>query len=255
VSLVLTADGAPGLRLITLNKPQRKNGLGPLIIGELQRAFAAAFEDASVKVIVLGGAGDAFSVGADFQEMQNAGADGALPGDYVELMLAMTSAPKPIVAKVHGHALGGGLGLVAASHFAIGARGIKLGTPEVDVGLFPMMIMAVLQRLVNKRRLLEMMLFGEKFDADEAARIGILNRAVDPAELDGAVETVTSRLLEKSPAAIRLGLTAFAKQDDLELEAALPLLRDALAGCLGTDDAREGLRAFLEKRKPNWTGK
>jgi enoyl-CoA hydratase/carnithine racemase len=243
------------VRVVTLNKPQRKNGLGPLIIGELSRALAAAFADDGVRVILLAAAGDAFCVGADFQEMQNAGPDGGLPGDYVDLMLAMTGAPKPIVAKVHGHALGGGLGLVAASHFAVGARGAKLGTPEVDVGLFPMMIMAVLQRLVHKRRLLEMMLFGEKFDADEAARIGILNRAVDPAELDAAVDAITSRLADKSPAAIRRGLEAFAKQDDLELEAALPLLRDALAGCLATDDAREGLRAFLEKRKPNWTGK
>ncbi len=255
MSLVLTSDGAPGVRVVTLNKPQRKNGLGPLIIGELSRALAAAFADDAVKVVLLTAAGDAFSVGADFQEMQSAGADGGMPGDYVDLMLAMTGAPKPIVARVNGHALGGGLGLVAASHFAIGVRGAKLGTPEVDVGLFPMMIMAVLQRLVPKRRLLEMMLFGEKFDADEAARIGILNRAVDPAELDAAVDSITARLADKSPAAIRRGLEAFAKQDDLELEAALPLLRDALAGCLATDDAREGLRAFLEKRKPNWTGK
>jgi enoyl-CoA hydratase/carnithine racemase len=167
----------------------------------------------------------------------------------------MLQSPKPIVARVNGHALGGGLGLVAASHFALAVRGAKLGTPEINVGLFPMMIMAVLQRIMPRRRLLEMMLFGERMDADHAAAAGIINRAVEVAELDGAVKHITDQILSKSPMTLRLGLEAFAAQDDLELEAALPLLRERLAGCLTTDDAREGLAAFLEKRSPKWTGK
>jgi enoyl-CoA hydratase/carnithine racemase len=167
----------------------------------------------------------------------------------------MTGYKKPLVARVNGHALGGGLGLVAASHFAVAARGAKLGTPEVNVGLFPMMIMAVLQRVVQRRRLLEMMLLGELLSADQAAGMGLVSRAVDPAELDAAVEQITDALLTKSPSTLRLGLDAFAAQDDLDLEEALPLLRERLAGCLATDDAREGLMAFLEKRRPNWTGK
>jgi enoyl-CoA hydratase/carnithine racemase len=186
------------------------------------------------------------------------GADAAtLPhrGDYADLLLAMTRSPKPIVARVNGHAMGGGLGLVAASHFAVAARGARLATPEINVGLFPMMIMAVLQRIVTRRRLLEMMLFGEKMDADQAAAIGLVGQAVDAADLDAAVKKITDSIAARSPSTVRLGLEAFAAQADLDLETALPLLRERLAGVLATDDAREGLMAFLEKRTPVWTGK
>jgi enoyl-CoA hydratase/carnithine racemase len=118
-----------------------------------------------------------------------------------------------------------------------------------------MMIMALLQRVMPRRQLLSMMLLGERLDADQAAAAGLVNRAVASDELNAAVEQYTDRLLGKSPIALRLGLEAFAAQDDLDLETALPLLRERLAGCLATDDAREGLVAFLEKRPPKWTGK
>jgi enoyl-CoA hydratase/carnithine racemase len=242
----------------TLDNPARKNAIGPRMVNELLHALAAANANADVRVIVLTGAGDAFCAGGDFAQMTGT-TDGPdeLPhqGDYADLLLAMVNSPKPIVARVNGHALGGGLGLVAASHFAVALRGAKLGTPEINVGLFPMMIMAVLQRVVPRRRLLEMMLFGERMDADHAAAAGIVNRAVDDSEIDTVVKQITDTLLSKSPLTLRLGLEAFAAQDDLDLESALPLLRERLAGCLATDDAREGLTAFLEKRPPNWTGK
>jgi enoyl-CoA hydratase/carnithine racemase len=151
--------------------------------------------------------------------------------------------------------MGGGLGLVAASTFAVASTEAKLGTPEIDVGLFPMMIMAVLAKHVPRRRLLEMMLFGEKLSAEEAARLGLVNRAVAPGELDAEVRRMTDAVASKSPSTVRLGLRAFAAQDDMDLEAALPMLRGRLAECLATDDAREGLMAFLEKRTPKWTGK
>ncbi len=246
-----------GVCTITLTNPARKNAIGPAMVNELLHALADAAEDAAVRSIVITGAGDAFCAGGDFAQMTGGAAADALPhkGDYADLLLAMTRSPKPIVARVNGHAMGGGLGLVAASHFAVAARGAKLGTPEVNVGLFPMMIMAVLQRVMPRRRLVEMMLFGERIDADEAAAVGLVGRAVDAAELDAAVKRITDTIAEKSPITIRLGLEAFAAQDDLDLETALPLLRERLAGCLATDDAREGLMAFLGKRKPVWTGK
>jgi enoyl-CoA hydratase/carnithine racemase len=151
--------------------------------------------------------------------------------------------------------MGGGLGLVAASTFAIAESGASLGTPEINVGLFPMMIMAVLARLVPRRKLLEMMLFGQKLTADQALGIGLLNRVVPAEELDAAVRTMTDDLGKKSPITVALGLRAFAAQDDLDLEKALPLLREKLGECLATDDAREGLMAFLEKRPPLWKGR
>lgn len=241
----------------TLNNPARKNAIGPAMVNELLHALGDAQSDDAVRAIVITGAGDAFCAGGDFAQMTGgAGADALPPkGDYADLLLAMTQATKPIVARVNGHAMGGGLGLVAASHFAVGARGAKLGTPEVNVGLFPMMIMAVLQRVVPRRRLLEMMLFGERMEADEAAAIGLLGKAVDAGELDAAVKRITDTIADKSPITIKIGLSAFAAQDDLDLETALPLLREQLGACLATDDAREGLMAFLQKRKPVWTGK
>jgi enoyl-CoA hydratase/carnithine racemase len=220
-----------------------------------------ALEDAraadEVRSIVLTGEGKSFCSGGDFAEMTSGVTESALPhkGDYADLLLALMTSDKPVVARVNGHAMGGGLGMVAASTFAVASTEAKLGTPEIDVGLFPMMIMAVLARHVPRRKLLEMMLFGEKLDADEAARVGLVNRSVPPDQLDSAVKTITDAVASKSPITVRLGLRAFAAQDDLDLEHALPLLRERLAECLATDDAREGLMAFLEKRPPQWTGR
>lgn len=254
---VVQAASSGGVLRLTLNNPWRKNAIGPVMVNELLHAIEAGLADEAVRCVVLTGAGDAFCAGGDFAQMAGAeGANAVEPkGDYADLLLAFANSSKPIVARVNGHALGGGLGLVAASHFAIAARGAKLGTPEINVGLFPMMIMAVLQRHVSRRKLLEMMLLGQRLDAEEAVRCGLLNRAVEPDALDAAVDEVTSTIAGKSPIAVRLGLEAFAAQDDLDLESALPLLRERLAGCLATDDAREGLMAFLEKRQPRWSGK
>jgi len=255
-SAILVTDEGP-TRTLTLNNPARKNAIGPVMVNELLWAFADAVDDAAVRSIVLTGAGDAFCAGGDFGQMTSGAGASELPlkGDYADLLLAVVSSRKPVVARVNGHAMGGGLGLVAASHFAIGVRGAKLGTPEINVGLFPMMIMAVLQRVMPRRRLIAMMLLGERMEADEAVACGLLGKAVDAAALDAAVKQVTDLLASKSPVALRLGLQALAAQDDLDLETALPLLRDSLAGVLATDDAREGLMAFLEKRPPKWTGK
>ncbi len=255
---VAASPDAAGVVTLTLHNPARRNAIGPVMVTELLHALDDAAADPEVRVVVLTGSGDAFCAGGDFAQMTAAtAAADPLPhkGDYADLLLAMVNAPKPIVARVNGHAMGGGLGLVAASHFAVAVRGAKLGTPEIDVGLFPMMIMAVLQRVVPRRKLLEMMLFGERLDADQAAAAGLVNRAVVSADLDDAVKHVTTLLLGKSPITLRLGLEAFAAQDDLDLETALPLLRERLAGCLATDDAREGLMAFLQKRPPVWAGK
>jgi enoyl-CoA hydratase/carnithine racemase len=242
---------------LTLSNPERRNAIGPQMANELLWALEDARGDAEVRAIVLTGEGKAFCSGGDFAEMTSGSQAAKLPhkGDYADLLVALAKSDKPVVARVNGHAMGGGLGMVAASTFAIASTEAKLGTPEIDVGLFPMMIMAVLARLVPRRRLLEMMLMGEKFDAQEAARLGIVNRAVSPDQLDADVKKVTDAIASKSPITVRLGLRAFAAQDDMDLEKALPMLRDRLAECLSTDDAREGLMAFLEKRPPKWTGK
>jgi enoyl-CoA hydratase/carnithine racemase len=246
-----------GVETITLFNPERRNAIGPQMTNELLYALADANADDAVRVVVITGDGKAFCAGGDFAQMTG-GADAPKlepKGDYADLLLALARSDKPIVARVNGHAMGGGLGIVAASTFAIASTDAKLGTPEVDVGLFPMMIMAVLTRIVPRRPLVKMMLLGEKLDAAHAASIGLVNEAVSPGHLDGAVKAIVDALLAKSAVTLKLGLRAFAEQDGMDLEEALPVLRTRLGEILATDDAREGLMAFLGKRKPNWTGK
>jgi enoyl-CoA hydratase/carnithine racemase len=242
--------------VITLNNPARKNAIGPRMISELLTAFHDAFDDDAVRTVVLTGAGDAFCAGGDFADLGSPSEEELLrKGDFVDLLLAIVKAPKPVVAKVNGVAMGGGLGLVAACHFAIASESAKFGTPEINVGLFPMMIMAVLGRIVPRRRLMSMMLLGERMSAAEAKDAGIVGEVVLPKALDETVAGLTDKLASKSPITIKLGLEAFAAQDDLELDKALPLLRDRLGACLATEDAREGLMAFMEKRPAVWTGR
>lgn len=242
---------------IELHNPARKNAIGPRMVNELLHVLEDAHADDAVRAIVITGSGDAFCAGGDFAQMTAGGDAAELPpkGDYADLLLAITRAEKPVVARVNGHAMGGGLGLVAASHFAVGVESAKLGTPEINVGLFPMMIMAVLARVVPRRKLLEMMLLGEKMTAEEGRACGLVGSVVAAAELDAAVHALTTKIASKSPMTVKLGLDAYNTQADMSLEEALPMLRDRLGACLTTEDAREGLMAFMQKRPPVWKGR
>jgi enoyl-CoA hydratase/carnithine racemase len=242
---------------VTLNNPERKNALGPGMVNELLWAFDDAKEDLDVRVIVLTGAGKAFSAGADLSQMSgpNEGPQLAAKGDYADLLLRFTTVGKPVVARVPGPAMGGGLGLVASADFAVACESAVLGTPEIHRGLFPMQIMAVLERLVPRRQLIEMMLIGEKLSAQRAKELGLLSQVVPDDKLDGEVNTLANTLASRSPTAMRMGLSAFHHQSAKPLEEALPYLRGQLMAILGTEDAREGLAAFMQKREPKWTGK
>jgi len=250
--LLARKEGA--LATLVLSRAERKNALGPVLINELLWALDDAHDDPDVRVIVLSGAGKAFCAGADLREMTGKGEESGLApkGDLAQLLLRFPKLHKPVIAKVHGEALGGGLGLVASCHFAIAGESAQLGTPEILRGLFPMQIMAVLGRLMPQRQLIEMMLLGLTVSAATAARWGLLNRVVPDADLDGEVHALASTLSERSPTAVRAGLEAFDGQTGKPLEEAMPYLRDQLMTLLVQPDAIEGLMAFMQKRSPHW---
>lgn len=255
---ILASADEHGVATITLNVPERKNPIGPLMVNELLHALDDARDDASVRVVVLTGAGAAFCAGGDLKQMSRGDGDGpplAQKGDYTDLLLRFPKLGKPTIARIPGVAMGGGLGLVASCDFAIACESAVLGTPEVKRGLFPMMIMAVLSRVVSRRRLLEMMLLGDKLTAAQAAELELITRAVPDDQLDAEVASLARRLAAQSPTALRMGLAAYHWQADRTLEEALPYLQGQLGAILGTEDAREGLMAFMEKREPRWTGR
>ncbi len=242
---------------VTLNRPERKNAISPAMVNQLLWAFDDAKEDPDVRVLVLTGAGNAFSAGADLGQLGGAssGPELASRGDYADLLLRFTTLGKPVVARVGGAAMGGGLGLVASADFAIGCESAVLGTPEIHRGLFPMQIMAVLGRIVPRRQLVELMLVGEKLSAQRALALGLLTRVVPDARLDEETTALALALATRSPTAMRMGLGALHHQSGRSLEDALPYLRGQLMQLLATEDAREGLAAFMQKREPTWTGR
>ena len=172
-----------------LDNPDRKNALSPQMVNELLWAFDDAKEDPEVRVVVLTGSGSAFCAGADLSQIAGprSGPSLAVRGDFADLLLRFPALGKPVVARVLGPALGGGLGLVASADFAIAAESAVLGTPEIHRGLFPMQIMAVLAPLMPRRKLIELMLVGEKWSARAALEAGLLTRVVPDEALDGEV--------------------------------------------------------------------
>lgn len=246
---------------LTLNRPESRNAINPLMINEIIHALEGARADDEVRVIVITGAGKGFSAGGDLGIMGSGGTgsddDGTveIKHGFPELNLSFARNYKPTIAKVNGHAMAGGLGLMVACDFAIASDRAEFATPEIDVGLFPMMIMANIFRNVPRKRGLELVLLGERIGAAEAERIGLITRAVPHDQLDAAVDTLAGKLKAKSPAILRLGLEAFYRQQDLALEEALPYLEKMLGKCFETEDFREGVTAFLEKRAALWKGK
>jgi enoyl-CoA hydratase len=255
---MINCEVSGGRATITIDDAERHNPLTNEAMHELEAAVRAACGDGTVRVIVLTGAGDrAFSAGGDLAggfvdaPLAEHGERAAL----AELIRAMRRCPKPIVARVNGDAFGGGFGLIAASDLAVCANHARLGTPEISVGLWPMMITAVLKPLVPHRALLEMMMVGRRFDAAEAQRLGIVNRVVESGDLDAVVDEIVATLAAQSPAALALGKQAFYAVEDMDIDTALDHLHNGLTATATTADAAEGIAAFLEKRPPQWSGR
>ncbi|MFY0530394.1 enoyl-CoA hydratase/isomerase family protein [Archangium gephyra] len=245
-----------GQALLTIHRPKARNALSPEVLRELMAALERAEADPAVRVVVLTGAGEkVFCAGGDLGQMGGEG--GFLASHegrraYGRLLLRLQDVRKPTVARVNGHALAGGLGLVLACDLAVATEQAELGTPEIDVGLFPMMMMALLQRHVGRKRALEMVLTGERMPAREALALGLLNRVVPAAELDPAVAALAGKLAGKSQAVLALGRRAFFTAEDMPLPAALEYLSSQLSLNVLSEDAAEGVTAFIEKRPPKW---
>jgi len=240
---------------ITLNDPERRNPLSPVMLGELQQALSHAKGDSSVRVVILTGAGSkAFSAGADLTSFtDNTEVDNK--DLFINIFVAATQLGKPLIGAINGHALAGGFGLALCCDILIVSDTATFGTPEIKVGVWPMMIMSIVTRNLGRKRALELFMTGRRIDAQTAGEWGIANRVVAPEEVLPQARAMASELAHWSPAVMKLGRDAFYVSESMEYEPALRYLQSQLALVLQTQDAREGVRAFLEKRAPNFTGR
>lgn len=244
---------------IVIDRESRRNALNEAVALGIEAGLDQAEADRSVRAVVLTGAGDkAFCAGGDLQ-LQADGTpftiDAADPRHFVvRLLKRMDSCRLPLIARVNGHALAGGLGLVSACDLVVAREDALLGVTEVKVGLFPMMILPYLLRVMPYRRMMELCLTGEPITAAEAVQDRLVNYAVPGAELDAKVQWLLDRISGKSPTGIRLGKQGLSKIRDMATDSALEYAQFMLANMARTKDALEGFRAFNEKRQPDWTG-
>jgi enoyl-CoA hydratase/carnithine racemase len=246
------------IRLLTLNRPAQRNALSPDLIASLRTALADADRDDASRVVCLTGAGDkAFCAGADLTTVAAATALAGHEGRraYAGLLGDLGRLGKPIVACVNGTAVAAGMGILAGCDFALAADDARFALPEIDVGLFPYIALAPLARLLGRRQALDLAMTGRRIDAQEAARMGLVNSVHPRSELWTQTEKLCLTLAGKSAAVLRLGRRAFYAMQDLPYEAQLEAMALHLSLNAGFEDAREGISAFVEGRKPEWSGR
>jgi len=248
-----------GVATISLNQPDTRNALSDDLLRELTEAFRAARDEADVRCVVLTSTHEkVFSAGANL-----GGFAADLPlvhkhfgtSRFPELFRLIGELGKPTLVAANGHVLAGALGIALACDLIIARQGVRFGTPEINVGAFPFMIMALIYRNVPRKKTNELLLLGEQISAEEAERIGIVNKVVPPDEFDGAVREWAEKLASKSPVLMRLGKDAMFRQQDMAFADALDFLRAQLSLAFSTEDIQEGVRAFFEKREPVWKGR
>ncbi|MET0210725.1 MAG: enoyl-CoA hydratase-related protein [Burkholderiaceae bacterium] len=245
---------------VTIDRAAAHNTMTDAVMTGLIDALWQAEQMDGVRAIVLTGAGDkTFCAGGQLKPTADGSPFAMEPGRFdnpvAELFRALDRSNLPIIARVNGSAFGGGLGLVCACDFAIAADGAMFGTTEAKVGVFPMMILPLLLRVIPRRRLQEMCFFAHRFDAAQAQRFDIVNSVVPATELDAAVDAMVDKLAANSPVALRIGRRAFAAITDLSFNDALNLAQSILPVLSQSEDAREGMKAFAERRPPVWPGR
>jgi enoyl-CoA hydratase len=251
--------GEDGVGTITLDDPETRNSLSPQLLDELTDALRRCREDDAARCLVLASSHEkVFSSGANLGAF---GTDAPITERhegatrFIEVFKGLGELGKPSIVAANGHVLAGSLGVAMACDLIIAKEGATFGTPEINVGLFPFMIMALIYRNVSRKKTNEMLLLGERLSAEEAREAGIVNKVVAADEFDAAVADWAGKLASKSPAIMKLGKDAMWRQMDMPLADALDYLRSQLTIELGTADAAEGVRAFFEKREPEWRGR
>lgn len=242
---------------ITINRPNKRNALNSNVIAAIRQGLREAHADSCVHAIVITGAGDkAFCAGADLRPDQGFVFDLAQPNtDYADLLREAHNSTLPIIARVNGSCMAGGMGLLCMADMAVAADHAIFGLPEVKVGVFPMQVLSLLQILVPRRHIREWVLTGEPISATEALTAGLINHVVPIDDLDSKVDWLLSRVVDKSPTAIRRGKYAMRAIESMSFDQAIAYTESQIALLAMSEDAREGLAAFNERRKPLWTGR
>jgi 3-hydroxypropionyl-coenzyme A dehydratase len=250
---------ADGVATVTLNNPEKRNMLSGQMLVELVDAIKMAKDAEDVRALVLTGAGEvAFCAGAD---LGGFAVDAPLVAKhfatdlFLEFFRLMPRLGKPSLCAANGHVLAGGMGLALSCDLVIAKEGATFGTPEINVGAFPYMVMAIIYRNVPRKKVDEMMLLGERLSAEQAVTYGLANKVVPAAEFDAAVADWAGKLASKSPVLMRLGHDAMYRQQDMAVDDALEYLRSQLSLTFSTEDIVEGVSAFFEKREPHWKGR
>ena len=242
---------------ITINRADKRNALNNSVIGQIAAGYAAAEADANVRVVVLTGCGDkAFCAGADLDPGQNFAFDTSIPTTpFADLFRRVKGSRLPSIARVNGACVAGGMGLLCMTDLAVAVDHAVFGLPEIKLGLFPMQVLVLLRSLVSPRVLNEWCLTGERFDAATALRAGIVNHVVPKAQFDEKIAALIDALAGNSPTAIRRGKYVLDAMEGMSFKQAIAFAEGQLVLAAGTQDAREGMAAFSERRPPKWTGR
>jgi len=236
---------------ITLNRPKKKNALNNVMLNELNYALAYAKQEREIRVVVIDAEGDIFCAGADLRRAKEDSNVPKIEGAD-DISLSLRRLHKPIICKIQGSVLAGALLLVTNATHAIAVDTAKFSAPEIHRGLWPFMVMAGLFRIIPKRAGLDFIMRGQPIDTAKAEQWGLINQSVSVNKLDDKVNELANELASLAPGTMQFGLEAYERQDALDFDEALPYLQKHIAKCFEGEDAKEGITAFLEKRKPNW---
>jgi enoyl-CoA hydratase/carnithine racemase len=253
--VLLAVDGH--VATVTLNRPDQRNPLSATMLSDLASAFRWCQQQSEVRAVVLTGAGRVFCAGADLTSF-----DGNMTELeryrsrelFVDLFILMSELGKPIVGRINGHALAGGLGLACSCDILVAIDTATFGTPEINVGIWPMMIQAILSRSIPQKVLLEMEMLGDRWTATQLQSLGVINRVVSHEHLDPTVNEIAEQLAKKSPIAMRLGRDSFYRHQDMDFASAMRYLHGQFLLVSQTEDSKEGIQAFFDKREPDFKG-